>query len=480
MTHRKPFQPHAGSPRRSARLAFALAAGQRSAPRSRCRKKRERPRQRVRRRRGVRPRTRARCRCNPAGMSKLDAAGRVLAMHLITPSIKFKDDGSQAAAFQPLGGTGGDAGSTAVVPNLYFVVPINNAMGVRPRHQRAVRPRRPNTTTTGSAASRASSPTSRRSTSIRRCRGRSTTSYRARRSASTGSAIDADVHEQGQLLGRPGAGGAGRRPRSGLIPRVARAGDHRRHARARVERHASTATTARGAGTSACCGTSTPQTRVGVALPLVDQVQRDRQRRASTIPTLPALPPPLAPVVGQLAGSSQHAQLANGGVTSNIELPDIANVSIFQSLRRPLGPDGRRAVDAVVDASRTCTFVRTTRQPCCRPRRRTSTTRGASRSARTTATTTVDVPRRPRVGPDAGQHDRPHARGCPTRIATGSPSARNTSSTATRASTAASRTSWSNKPDINQNAGSTAANGLVKGSYDANVTDLRAQLDYTF
>ena len=34
--------------------------------------------------------------------------------------------------------------------------------------------------------------------------------------------------------------------------------------------------------------------------------------------------------------------------------------------------------------------------------------------------------------------------------------------------------------DINQNAGSTAANGLVKGHYDANVTIFSAQLTYTF
>jgi long-chain fatty acid transport protein len=35
-------------------------------------------------------------------------------------------------------------------------------------------------------------------------------------------------------------------------------------------------------------------------------------------------------------------------------------------------------------------------------------------------------------------------------------------------------------PDIQQNAGSTAANGLVKGHYDASVTIFSAQLTYTF
>jgi len=43
---------------------------------------------------------------------------------VICPSIKFHDNGSQPAAFQPLGGTDGDAGSCAVVPNLYLGIPF--------------------------------------------------------------------------------------------------------------------------------------------------------------------------------------------------------------------------------------------------------------------------------------------------------------------------------------------------------------------
>src|SRR5689334_16515771 len=62
---------------------------------------------------------------NPAGIARLAAPEVALAVHFITPSFKFHDDGSQHAAFQPLGGTGGDAGSLNVVPNLYVTVPIN-------------------------------------------------------------------------------------------------------------------------------------------------------------------------------------------------------------------------------------------------------------------------------------------------------------------------------------------------------------------
>ena len=62
---------------------------------------------------------------NPASLSKrmtMEAAG---ALHIVTPSIKFRDEGSAPAFSQPLGGTGGDAGSTALVPNMYVAVPIN-------------------------------------------------------------------------------------------------------------------------------------------------------------------------------------------------------------------------------------------------------------------------------------------------------------------------------------------------------------------
>jgi long-chain fatty acid transport protein len=62
---------------------------------------------------------------NPASLSKrmtMEGAG---AIHFVTPSIKFRDEGSAAAFNQPLGGTGGNAGSTNIVPNLYIAVPIN-------------------------------------------------------------------------------------------------------------------------------------------------------------------------------------------------------------------------------------------------------------------------------------------------------------------------------------------------------------------
>lgn len=69
---------------------------------------------------------------NPAGMARLGSRQVAGAIHLITPSFKFRNDFSAAASQQALGGDGGDAGGLNVVPNLYLVMPINAqwAMGV--------------------------------------------------------------------------------------------------------------------------------------------------------------------------------------------------------------------------------------------------------------------------------------------------------------------------------------------------------------
>lgn len=63
---------------------------------------------------------------NPAGLVRLRTTEAVIAGNLICLSAKFRDSGSQPAAFQPLGGTGGDGGSCAVVPNLYLGVPFTD------------------------------------------------------------------------------------------------------------------------------------------------------------------------------------------------------------------------------------------------------------------------------------------------------------------------------------------------------------------
>lgn len=66
---------------------------------------------------------------NVAGLTKLKGRQGVAVLHLITPSINFKDGGSVRATAQPtLGDLGGDAGGLNVVPGTYLVLPVNAAL----------------------------------------------------------------------------------------------------------------------------------------------------------------------------------------------------------------------------------------------------------------------------------------------------------------------------------------------------------------
>jgi len=62
---------------------------------------------------------------NPAGMSLLPGGMQVSAgLALINLSAKFSDSGSVAAGGRTLGGTGGDAGDLSAVPNVYFAMDV--------------------------------------------------------------------------------------------------------------------------------------------------------------------------------------------------------------------------------------------------------------------------------------------------------------------------------------------------------------------
>jgi long-chain fatty acid transport protein len=67
---------------------------------------------------------------NPAGMSRLARPEVAASVHLITPSIKFRNDGSLAAAGQPLGHDGGDAGTLNIVPNLALTMPLTKEWSI--------------------------------------------------------------------------------------------------------------------------------------------------------------------------------------------------------------------------------------------------------------------------------------------------------------------------------------------------------------
>jgi long-chain fatty acid transport protein len=68
---------------------------------------------------------------NPAGMSRFTTMQIAGALNLVKPSMKFSNDGgSQPAALQQLGGDGGDAGSLNFIPAFYFSMPINREWSV--------------------------------------------------------------------------------------------------------------------------------------------------------------------------------------------------------------------------------------------------------------------------------------------------------------------------------------------------------------
>ena len=62
---------------------------------------------------------------NPAALSAFDRRQAAAVVHVITPKIEFSNDASQPARNQPLGNNGGDAGGVNVVPNMFVGIPIN-------------------------------------------------------------------------------------------------------------------------------------------------------------------------------------------------------------------------------------------------------------------------------------------------------------------------------------------------------------------
>jgi len=62
---------------------------------------------------------------NPAALSSFTRMQGAAVANVITPSIKFSNNGSLPATNQPLGGDGGDAGGFNFVPNAFIAIPIN-------------------------------------------------------------------------------------------------------------------------------------------------------------------------------------------------------------------------------------------------------------------------------------------------------------------------------------------------------------------
>jgi long-chain fatty acid transport protein len=413
---------------------------------------------------------------NPAGMSRLGSPQVAMAVHLITPSFKFQNDGSVPAAFQPLGGTGGDAGSVNVVPNLYVAVPIDRrwSVGVGINAPFGLVTEYDDNWIGRFQAVKSDIKTINVNPSV---------SWRVNDTLAVGAGvswqrIDAEltsrVNYSAALAQAAGQAAAGGLIPASLVPQIVGLTPGL-ESQAKVEGDDSAWTWNVG-----FLWDVTPQTRIGgqyrSSIKYNIAANVDFCSPGSCSP-LPALPAQIAPVVGLLA-ANVNGVLANGGVRADIELPDIANLSIFHRL------DDRWDLMADVQYTRWSVFkelrfIRTTGALLS------NTPENFEDAWRFSVGATyhwtdawsfrgglaydqspvTDVDRTPRL-PDADRYW----------IAIGAQYRFNRN----LALDAGFVYLPMKTPDIQQNAGSTPANALIKGNYDASVTILSAQVTYSF
>lgn len=409
---------------------------------------------------------------NPAGMAKLSSPQVAMAVHLITPSFKLDNSGSQPAAFQPLGNSGGDAGSLNVVPNLYAVMPINRdfsfGIGVNVPFGLV-------TEWDSGWIGRFQALKS----DVKTINVNPSLSWRVSDTLAVGVGVDwqrldaeftSNVNYSGALMQAAGQAAAGGLIPPSLLPTIAGLVP-------------GLSSFSRVKGNDSAWGWNagilwdvTPQTRIGASYrsPIKYHVEGNV---SFDNPGLPALPPPLAPVIGGLA-SAVNGVLANGGVTADIKLPDIANVSVFHRLNSQW--------DLMADAQFThwsvlenLTFVRTSGgilQSTPENFRDTWklaagasyhyndrwTFRGGVAWDQSPVNTTDRTPRLP----DADR----------TWLTLGTQYRFNRN----LALDAGFSYVFVDSGDTHQNAGSTAANGLIGGHYYGSATVVSGQLTYTF
>jgi long-chain fatty acid transport protein len=263
---------------------------------------------------------------NPAGLSRLGSMEVATAVHLITPSFRFRNDGSIAAAFQPLGSEGGDAGSVNVVPNLYFGMPINRQWAV------GIGINAPFGLVTEYDSGWLGRFQALKS-DVKTINVNPAVSWRVADNFAVGvgvnwQRVDAEFtkavnYSAGIAQAAQQAAATGLIP-GAIVPSIL-AATPGLEAGARVK------------GNDNAWGWNagllwdiTPATRLGVHYRSAIKY-KVAGNATFDLPALPTLPPQLAPVVGQLS-SAVNGQLGNSGITADIKLPDITNVSLFTRL----------------------------------------------------------------------------------------------------------------------------------------------------
>ena len=411
---------------------------------------------------------------NPAGLVRLQTMQAVVAANAICPSAKFHDSGSQPAAFQPLGGTGGDAGSCAVVPNLYLGIPftdkwsfglgVNVPFGLKTEYD-------------SDWLGRFQAVKSKLDT----VNVNPVLSWEPTKNLTVGGGVSwqklkATLTSQVNYAGAF-ATGVGGLVAAGTIPATA--------APVLIGSAAGLESGADVSGSDSAWGwnvgalwQASDQTRFGVAYrsKIKYTVTGSVNFSNPTVASLGALPPTLAPVGAALV-NGVNAALASGDIKLDIEMPDTANVSIFHQfnnkwdLMADLQYTGWSTIQELKIVRSTGVVLSTT------PENFRDTWRISAGANYRYSDTWIfrggvaydqspvrDAQRTPRL-PD---QDR-------TWLALGvqykfSPSL---------AIDLAYAYIWIRDPSINQNEGSTAANGLISGSYRSNVNIVGLQLTYT-
>ena len=411
---------------------------------------------------------------NPAGLVRLQTMQAVVAGNVICPSAKFHDSGSQAAALQPLGGTGGDAGSCAVVPNLYLGIPftdkwsfglgVNVPFGLKTEYD-------------SDWLGRFQAVKSKLDT----VNINPVLSWEPTKNLTVGGGVSwqrlkATLTSQVNYAGffAQGVGGlvaAGQLPAAAAPVLIGSAAGLESGA----DVHGSDSSWGWNLG---ALWQASDQTRLGVAYrsKIKYTVTGSADFSNPTASSLGPLPPTLAPVGAALV-NGVNAALASGDIKLDIEMPDTANVSIFHQfnnkwdLMADLQYTGWSSIQELKIVRSTGAVLSTT------PENFRDTWRiSAGANYRYSDTWILrgglaydqspvrDAQRTPRL-PD---QDR-------TWLALGvqykfSPAL---------AIDLAYAYIWIRDPSINQNEGSTAANGLISGSYRSNVNIVGLQLTYT-
>lgn len=409
---------------------------------------------------------------NPAGMSRLTNLQAAVAGSLICLQAKFSDNGSLPAAFQTLGGNGGDAGSCAVIPALYLASPINNqwSVGIGVNVPFGLKTQYDSDWIGRFQAVKSKLETINVNPAV---------SFKVSDMVTIGGGanyqhLKAELSSRANYAGAIGQAGqiaaaAGQIPAAAIPPILAA--------------YAGAQSDAKITGNDGAWGWNIgvlvnidPQTRFGASYR--STIKYDVSGSAEfTNPPVPALPASLAPVAGALANAVNGA-LANGDVKLALKVPDTANLSIFRQI------DSKWDVMADVQYTGWSTVQNLT----------------IVRSTGAVLSTTPENFRntwRASIGANYHYSDQWMLRGglafdqSPIRDALRTPRLPDNDRTWISFGAqykfspqllldAGYTYIFVKDPSINQNAGSTPTSGLISGTYKSNVNLVAAQLTYTF